>query len=604
MKRSYRNLLLVVLAGVIVIAGAGWVLASRLKSPADEAAARKPPKPSNITVAVEKRELVSVITANASIEFGSPVPVSLAGIVGDNGMTSAGTSESVGGSQRVTRAPKVGKIIEGGVLLEVNGRPVFVLQGIVPMHRSLLPGMEGDDIKQLQKALSRLGAKTPATGVFDGATAAAVKAFYKKRGYTAQEPNRQAKSELQTLKAAVGTARLAVIEQTKELNTSATIRLAKLKVKDATVELKRIKQELAVARSSELTPDEETALEAAGKAVRDASDALAKAHEELEAARLQTTQQPTSEPSALPAASATQPPQNLASLERTVVRAQEEMDAAQRTYERAEKKIWAERDKLVAEKDKAVRTAQTALLEAKEALRKEKDQTVGKIELDNAKASLAAAREMLADFLKSYGGSVPPGEVVFLSKLPARVSKAEVKAGEAADKNVALVTSSQVVAYGFVEATEANLLKKGLTATIETGLGKQVEAVLTEFGEKATLPGSEKDQQGEQGADDGNQQEVSTVPILVTPSSLASLRRYTRDSVTVKIHVGATDGPALIVPIASVVTGADGKARIQIQASNGTTREVDIKTGLSADGLVEITGDGVKEGDMVVVPSA
>ncbi|MFI6317841.1 peptidoglycan-binding protein [Nonomuraea sp. NPDC050556] len=603
MKRSPRKLLLVVLAGVLVVAVVGWLVAGRLRSPADEAASRRPPKPSSITVAVEKAELVSTVTANASIEYGSPVPVALAGVVGDNGLASTSIGDG-GSSQRVTRAPKVGRIREGGVLLEVNGRPVFVLRGKVPMHRTLLPGVEGDDVKQLQRALNRLGNKVKVSGTFDAATASAVTAFYKKRGYQAQLPSRAVKTELKGLREAVNNARLAVVEQKKELAKSAVVRLAKAKVADARIELAKAEEDLAKLRSPELTPDEEAAIESAEKAVRDAREAVTKAQEDLDAAKKAASSVPTPDPSATPSTQPQPTPtQNLAPLERAVARAREDLGAAERAYERARQKLMDEREKLVGEKEKAVRTAKNALLEAKEALRKELDQAAGKIKLENANTSLASSREALADFLKSYGTSVPPGEVVFLPSLPARVSKSEIKAGATVEKDVALVTSSQVVAYGFVDIAEADLLKVGLKASIETEGGTTVKAMLTAFGDKAKLPGSGQQDGQNQEQQGQEQQEATTVPILVTPDSLKGLKRFAGGSVTVKLHVGATDGAVLAVPIAAVVTGADGKARVQLQTAPGKTREVEVTTGLSADGLVEVSGGDLKEGDLVVVPS-
>ncbi|MEV4188551.1 hypothetical protein AB0J28_44665, partial [Streptosporangium canum] len=58
MRRS--RVLALVVAGVLVIAGAGWAVGSRLRSPADEASARRPPKPSLVTGAVQIRRHPSV----------------------------------------------------------------------------------------------------------------------------------------------------------------------------------------------------------------------------------------------------------------------------------------------------------------------------------------------------------------------------------------------------------------------------------------------------------------------------------------------------------------------------------------------------------------
>ena len=49
------------------------------------------------------------------------------------------------------------EVLEGTRLIEVSGRPVFALQGDVPVYRTLTPGMAGADVAQMQVALARLG---------------------------------------------------------------------------------------------------------------------------------------------------------------------------------------------------------------------------------------------------------------------------------------------------------------------------------------------------------------------------------------------------------------------------------------------------------------
>lgn len=68
--------------------------------------------------------------------------------------------------------PVGGEVVEGDVVVEVSGRPVFVLEGTAPMYRSLRPGMSGADVVQLQVALARLGYEPDADGVFGEATKA------------------------------------------------------------------------------------------------------------------------------------------------------------------------------------------------------------------------------------------------------------------------------------------------------------------------------------------------------------------------------------------------------------------------------------------------
>lgn len=65
----------------------------------------------------------------------------------------------------------------GEPVMAVDLRPMTAAQGTVPLFRDLAAGVRGDDVGQLQTMLTRLGhrAAVPIDGVFDAATAAAVR---------------------------------------------------------------------------------------------------------------------------------------------------------------------------------------------------------------------------------------------------------------------------------------------------------------------------------------------------------------------------------------------------------------------------------------------
>ena len=105
------------------------------------------------------------------------------------------------GSAIVTSAPTKGASLrEGSVALSVSGRPVRVLQGARPAYRDLGPGTTGPDVQQLEESLARLGFDPGARdGTYDGATAAAVAAWYRSAGWAPFGPS---DDQLQTLRAA------------------------------------------------------------------------------------------------------------------------------------------------------------------------------------------------------------------------------------------------------------------------------------------------------------------------------------------------------------------------------------------------------------------
>ncbi|MGW0593011.1 peptidoglycan-binding protein [Streptosporangium sp. NPDC002607] len=579
MRRS--RVLALVVAGVLVIAGVGWAVGSRLRSPAHEAAARQPPKPSLVTAPVERRRLTSTVTVSGTLTYGSPLPVTLAGMVGGANGGANGTP------QRVTTAPDPGPIREGDVLMQVNGRPIFALQGKRPMYRPLVPGTEGDDVKQLQRAL-----RVKVTGVFDAATVAAAKRWYVKRGYRAQEPDLESRKTLQQLRQAVQTAEETLAADRKALNEGLDVRPLRLRHDNARRDLRAA--ERAPAEAPEITPEQETQLASLRRAVRAAEEQVLAAEQALTEAR-KPEPAPTTTPAPTPSAVDT------SLLEMKLANARQDLYDAQQAMAAYEEQVRVDRDRRLEELRKAVRTAKEAEATAAQALSRARKVSPLRMKVTHSKANLADARTMLAEFRRTYGVSVPAGEIVFLPKLPARIDKAEVKPGDTIEGKVATVTSSTFAVSGSVDAKEAKLLRPGQEASMETIDGTQLSATLTATGEEARLT-PEEGENGQKGESD-----TGSVPILLTPGSAKGLKSLVGSPMTVRISVGSTDGEVLVVPVAAVVTSADGRPRVRVALDGDRTREVEVRTGLTADGDVEVTpvrAGELKKGDRVVVSDA
>jgi HlyD family secretion protein len=76
------------------------------------------------------------------------------------------------------------RVRAGAVLVEVSGRPVFALPGRIPVYRDLRPGSQGTDVRQLQGALRAQGfGSGDPPGFFGEGTKAAVRRFYRAKGY-------------------------------------------------------------------------------------------------------------------------------------------------------------------------------------------------------------------------------------------------------------------------------------------------------------------------------------------------------------------------------------------------------------------------------------
>ncbi|THA72990.1 peptidoglycan-binding protein [Streptomyces sp. A0958] len=148
-----------------------------VKSPAQAAAEAGAPQEDVLTAAVEHRVLVSSVITRGQVLAGQTVNVSPQVSGGDEGSTGAVITKLAVEAHDVLRS--------GRLLMEVSGRPVFVLRGALPVYRDLRPGSEGEDVEQVQKALQDLGHPTAPDGVgtFGAGTKAALDSFYASIGY-------------------------------------------------------------------------------------------------------------------------------------------------------------------------------------------------------------------------------------------------------------------------------------------------------------------------------------------------------------------------------------------------------------------------------------
>jgi len=179
--KSRRRVLVGVSAVATLSLGVGVAAGSRIQSPADAAAKTAAPKASQITVPVEKKALSSKVVARGDTSFDGAVNIR----VETSGLRTAAVVTG--------KVPAVGSTIKAGeVLLEIAGRPVIGLAGVLPMYRTLSPGSSGPDVLQLEQTLDKLG-YDPGTvdKKYDSSTAQAIEELYESVGYEAPEPEEQ-----------------------------------------------------------------------------------------------------------------------------------------------------------------------------------------------------------------------------------------------------------------------------------------------------------------------------------------------------------------------------------------------------------------------------
>ncbi len=168
-----RNLVVLMASAVVLSSVSTWAAAERIRSPAEVAARTAPPVASPILVPVVEQVLTNRVVTRGTGNYGSPQKLALVG------------SSLKSGHRIVTGLPRVGsRMVAGDVLLTVSGRPVFLLQGRQPSYRDLGPGIRGQDVRQLERALAGGGfGPGVVDGVYDAATGSAVSRMYAAHGF-------------------------------------------------------------------------------------------------------------------------------------------------------------------------------------------------------------------------------------------------------------------------------------------------------------------------------------------------------------------------------------------------------------------------------------
>ncbi|MDX2967663.1 peptidoglycan-binding protein [Kribbella solani] len=151
------------IVAILVIGTAGAGVAAYLVAPFDrQAKADDTSDKTPISTAIVKRGTISARTSvNGTLAY-------------------AGSYEAIGrASGVVTAVPSAGDQRRvGQVLYEVDGKPVILLKGSVPVFRDLKQGDKGADVKQLNAALVKLGYSSylnPSSSYYGYLTKAAVK---------------------------------------------------------------------------------------------------------------------------------------------------------------------------------------------------------------------------------------------------------------------------------------------------------------------------------------------------------------------------------------------------------------------------------------------
>jgi peptidoglycan hydrolase-like protein with peptidoglycan-binding domain len=176
---------------------------------------------------------------------------------------------------------------------------------------------------------------------------------------------------------------------------------------------------------------------------------------------------------------------------------------------------------------------------------------------------------------RPVGNGIAHGEVVFVPSLPQRVVKVAAHVGDTAKAESPIVTigSGHVLLRGLVDSVSASALKKGMDGTaISETQGKSFRVRVRSLG-----AGSNSDKGG--GSDQVN---VTLIPKGRFDQKLLG------ENVGVTVTASSTRAKVLIVPIAAVVTRADGTSVVTVVNDRDQTRLVRVKPGLVENGEIAV----------------
>ncbi|MCX5332608.1 peptidoglycan-binding protein [Streptomyces sp. NBC_00140] len=185
-------------------------------------------------------------------------------------------------------------------------------------------------------------------------------------------------------------------------------------------------------------------------------------------------------------------------------------------------------------------------------------------------------------------GTVGIGDVVY-STGRVRIGRPGVRLGDAAGENTLTYTGTARKVVVDASAADAAWAVRGTGVRVRLPDGKTVKGEVASVGKQATAPeGSGEGDSGQGGA---------TVPVTVTIRDQKSVGRLESGPVTVE-YVGREVKDVLAVPVAALVALAEGGHGLETEQG----RFVAVRTGLFADGKVEVSGPAVREGMKVRIP--
>jgi peptidoglycan hydrolase-like protein with peptidoglycan-binding domain len=224
-------------------------------------------------------------------------------------------------------------------------------------------------------------------------------------------------------------------------------------------------------------------------------------------------------------------------------------------------------------------------------------------------------------------GGVPVTDVIFVPSLPAKVIAVNgAKGQQPGQPFLELAARGSLALTGELPPAYAAQVKPGLTgihatgtiadvgtATTITPIGAivnvgggaaSVSAAESSTGSGSTGSGSTGSAGGSSSSGSAANPEGSPfIPLTVNPSRPLPAT-LNGENVLVTVETGRTEGPALTVPVAAIVTTGSGTSYVTVAGGHGKQTQIAVTPGISENGYVQVTpaaGARLAAGDRVVV---
>jgi len=206
-----------------------------------------------------------------------------------------------------------------------------------------------------------------------------------------------------------------------------------------------------------------------------------------------------------------------------------------------------------------------------------------------------ALRKLQAHVGLERTGILPLGQAVFLPT-GARVTEVSATLGSSAQPGTSILSATSTARRVHIDldAAQQSQVKEGDKATITMPDGQTTPGVVSKVGSVATTPSDSS----------GSGDSSPTIPVVVTPTHPAQTGQLDQAPVLVSITT-ATVKNALVVPVDALVALSGGGYAVEVD-SGGSRHLVPVTLGMfdDAEGLVQVSGSGLREGQRVVVPES